>query len=46
MYGNDYTPEGGSSGAIIGNQFLDLLKNFKGRLVHDDHDEENFFEIK
>lgn len=46
MYGNDYTLEGGSSGAIIGTQFLDLLKNFKGRLIHDEHDEENFFEIK
>lgn len=46
MYGNDYTLEGGSSGAIIGNQFLDLLKSYKGRLIHDEHDEENFFEIK
>lgn len=45
MYGNDYTLEG-SSGAIVGNQFLDLLKHLKGRLIHDEHDEENFFEIK
>lgn len=46
MYGNDYTLEGGDSGAIVGRQFLDLLKHYKGRLVHDEHDEENFFEIK
>lgn len=46
MYGNDYTLEGGSSGAILGSQFLELLKSYKGRLIHDEHDEENFFEIK
>lgn len=46
MYGNDYTLEGGDSGAIVGRQFLDLLKFYKGRLIHDEHDEENFFEIK
>lgn len=46
LYGNDYTLEGGDSGAIVGHQFLDLLKHLKGRLVHDEHDEENYFEIK
>lgn len=46
MYGNDYTLEGGDSGAIVGSQFLNLLKNLKGRLSHDEHDEENYFEIK
>lgn len=44
LYGFDYTTMGG--GPIVGHQFLDLLKNLKGRLVHDEHDEENFFEIK
>lgn len=46
LYGMDYTLSGGDSGPIVGHQFLDLLKNLKGRLVHDEHDEENFFEIK
>lgn len=46
MYGMEYTLSGGDSGPIVGHQFLDLLKNLKGRLVHDEHDEENFFEIK
>lgn len=46
MYGNDYTLEGGDSGAIVGSRFLELLKHLKGRLFHDEHDEENYFEIK
>lgn len=46
IYGMDYTLSGGDSGPIVGHQFLDLLKNVKGRLIHDEHDEENFFEIK
>lgn len=46
MYGMDYTLSGGDSGPIVGHQFLDLLKNVKGRLIHDEHDEENFFELK
>lgn len=46
LYGMDYTLSGGDSGPIVGHQFLDLVKNLKGRLVHDEHDEENFFEIK
>lgn len=45
MYGNDYMLEG-ESGAIVGPQFLELVRNLKGRLIHDEHDEENFFEIK
>ncbi|XP_055386382.1 chitinase domain-containing protein 1 [Condylostylus longicornis] len=44
MYGYDYTPDGG--GAIIGSQFLDLLKHVKKRLIYDEHDVENFFEVK
>lgn len=44
MYGMDYTPDGG--GPIIGHQFLELLKGLKKRLLYDEHDEENFFEIK
>lgn len=44
MYGNDYTPEGG--GPIVANQFLNLVKNVKGRLKFDEHDIENFFDIK
>lgn len=44
MYGMDYTPDGG--GPIIGHQFLETLKRLKKRLLHDEHDEENFFEIK
>ena len=45
LYGNDYTPDG-SGDTVVGSQFLDLLKHFKGRLYHDEHDEENYFEIK
>lgn len=44
MYGMDYTPDGG--GPILGHQFLTLLKGLKKRLLYDEHDEENFFEIK
>lgn len=46
LYGSDYTLSGGDSGKITGKQFLELLTHLKGRLVHDEHDEENFFEIK
>lgn len=46
MYGNDYTLEAGDSGAIVGSQFINLLKLLKGRLLHDEHDEENYFEVK
>ncbi|XP_075152381.1 chitinase domain-containing protein 1 [Haematobia irritans] len=44
MYGNDYTPDGG--GPIVSNEFLSLLKHLKKRLVFDEKDVENFFEVK
>lgn len=44
LYGNDYTPDGG--GAIVSNQYLELLKHAKNRLTFDEHDTENFFEVK
>uniref|UniRef100_A0A1A9X0P7 Chitinase domain-containing protein 1 n=1 Tax=Glossina brevipalpis TaxID=37001 RepID=A0A1A9X0P7_9MUSC len=44
MYGNDYTPDGG--GPIVAHQYLDLLRHVKKRLSYDEHDEENFFEIR
>lgn len=46
MYGMKYTLSGGDSGPIISHEFLEILKNFKGRLSHAEHDEENFFETK
>lgn len=46
MYGYDYTVRGGEANAIVGNQFLELLGHYsKPRLIHDEHDEENFFEL-
>ncbi|CAO1409059.1 unnamed protein product [Diamesa hyperborea] len=44
FYGNDYIPEGGSP--IIGHEYINLLKNLKGRLKLDEKDKENFFEVK
>lgn len=44
FYGNDYTPEGGQ--AIVGHEYINLLKFVKGRLQLDDQDKENFFEVK
>lgn len=44
LYGNDFTPDGGTT--IVGHEFLELMKSVKGRLQHDDHDAENFIEIK
>uniref|UniRef100_A0A336M8I1 Chitinase domain-containing protein 1 n=1 Tax=Culicoides sonorensis TaxID=179676 RepID=A0A336M8I1_CULSO len=44
FYGNDFTPEGGKP--IIGHEYIELLKNVKGRLRFDDRDIENYFEIK
>lgn len=44
FYGYDFTPEGGE--AIIGSSYINLLKHYKGRLKYDDHDHENFFEVK
>jgi len=43
-YGYSYSPEGGQ--AIIGDAYLSLLKNLKGRLKFDEKDEENYFEVK
>lgn len=44
LYGNDYTPEGGN--AIVGNNFLSLVKHVKTRLRLDETNLENFFEVK
>lgn len=44
MYGSDFTPEGG--GAIIGQEYLNLVRHVKGRLQFDDQSIENFFEVK
>ena len=44
FYGNDYTPNGG--GPIVGHEYLNLLKNFKGRLEYSEHDIENYFEVR
>ncbi|XP_013101378.1 chitinase domain-containing protein 1 [Stomoxys calcitrans] len=44
MYGNDYTPDGG--GPIVSGDYLSLLKHLKKRLVLDEKDVENFFEVK
>ena len=44
MYGYDYTPDGGVP--IVGKTFLDLVKHVKKRLIYDEHDVENFFEIR
>lgn len=44
FYGMDFRPDGGQP--IVGHQYLDLLKDVKGRLKFDDQDVENFFETK
>lgn len=44
FYGNHYTPEGG--GPILGNQYIELLRSFKGKLKWDEESGENFFELK
>ncbi|KAF5302598.1 hypothetical protein FQA39_LY10216 [Lamprigera yunnana] len=44
FYGNAYTLNGG--GAIINNNYLDLLKNFKGQIPYDSDSAENYFEVK
>lgn len=44
MYGSDFTPEGG--GAIIGQDYLNLVRHVKGRLQFDDQSIENYFEVK
>lgn len=44
MYGNDFSGQGG--GPIVANQYLGLLKQFKGKFFYDDKSAENFFELK
>lgn len=44
FYGYDFTPEGGE--AVLGDKYLGLLKNVKGRLKLDEKDHENYFEVK
>jgi chitinase domain-containing protein 1 len=46
FYGQDFTPNGG--GAILGNQFIELLKKAKPseKMRHDETAEENFIEIR
>lgn len=44
FYGYDFTPEGGS--AVVGESYLNLLKNVKGRLKFDEKDQENYFEVR
>lgn len=44
MYGYDYQPQGG--GTIMFREYLEFLKLYKGRLLHDEHDKENYFEIR
>lgn len=44
LYGSDYTPNGGQP--IVTHEYLALLKHLKGHLTYDDHDVENFFEVK
>lgn len=44
MYGYDFTPQGG--GTIMAREYLEYLKQYKGRLILDDHDRENFMEMK
>lgn len=44
LYGSDYTPNGGQP--IVSHEYLGLLKHLKGHLTFDDHDVENFFEVK
>lgn len=45
MYGYDFTPNGG--GTIMAKDYLEYLKLYKGgRLILDEHDKENFFEMK
>lgn len=44
FYGYDYTPSGG--GAIIGNDYIRLLKEHKNKMEKDEKSGEHFFEIK
>ncbi|KAK9720641.1 Glycosyl hydrolases family 18 [Popillia japonica] len=44
FYGYDFTPSGGS--AIVGHDYIRLLKSYKGKLDKDEKSVEHFFEIK
>lgn len=44
FYGNDYTPDGG--GPIVGHQYINLLKSFKGKMQYDSDSGENYFDVK
>lgn len=44
LYGYDYTPSGG--GAIVGHDYIKLLKLHKVKLEKDEKSAEHFFEIK
>ncbi|XP_055638349.1 chitinase domain-containing protein 1 [Toxorhynchites rutilus septentrionalis] len=44
FYGSDFTPNGGQP--IVGHEYLALLKHLKGHLTLDEHDGENFFEVR
>lgn len=44
FYGYHYTPTGG--GPIVGNQYLKLLEDFKGKIQYDGDSEEHFMELK
>lgn len=44
FYGFSYTPSGG--GHILNKDYLDLLKQYKGKLIYDAKSVENFFEVQ
>lgn len=44
FYGYDFTMNGGE--AVVGHSFINLLKHYNGKLKYDEHDHENFFEVK
>lgn len=44
FYGNDYSISGG--GPIIGHEFINILKSYKGKLKLDGTSQENFFEVR
>ncbi|KAK5641609.1 hypothetical protein RI129_010156 [Pyrocoelia pectoralis] len=44
FYGNAYTATGG--GPIVGHEYLNLLKQYKGQLHYDSKSAENYFEVK
>ncbi|XP_030380452.1 chitinase domain-containing protein 1 isoform X2 [Scaptodrosophila lebanonensis] len=44
MYGNDYTPDGGTP--ITYSKYLELIRHVKKHLTYDERDVENFFEVK